>query len=278
VYSFTGGDDGTDPEAELILSGNTLYGTANDGGIWGDGSVFAVNTDGSGFTNVYSFTRGLDGAWPEAGLILSGNTLYGTTTGGGSGDNGTMFAVNTDGSGFTNLHNFTHGLDGAYPEAKLLLSGDTLYGTASGSCSLGHGTVFSIKTDGSGYTIVYSFTNGLDGAWPQAELILSGNTLYGTADLGGSDGVGTVFSLSMSAAQPVIVGVNLSGADLAINGSSGQSGRTYTTLASTNLLLPPIQWTPVATNILNADGNFTVTLTNAVDLSIPQCFYIFQVQ
>jgi len=73
----------------LILSGNTLYGTTASGGSSGNGTVFAVNTDGSVFTNLYSFTGGNDGGAPRAGLILSGNTLYGTTTGGGSSGYGT---------------------------------------------------------------------------------------------------------------------------------------------------------------------------------------------
>ena len=59
-----------------------------DGGSSGNGTVFAVNTDGTGFTNLHSFTAGVDlqlytnsdGAYPYAGLILSGNTLYGTAT------------------------------------------------------------------------------------------------------------------------------------------------------------------------------------------------------
>ena len=57
LYSFTGGSDGADPYAGLILSGNTLYGTANNGGSSGNGTVFAVNTDGTGFTTLYSFAR-----------------------------------------------------------------------------------------------------------------------------------------------------------------------------------------------------------------------------
>ena len=71
----------------MILSGNTLYGTATDGGSSGNGTVFAVNTDGTGFTNLHSFTAldlyytNSDGANPYAGLILSGNTLYGTAHG-----------------------------------------------------------------------------------------------------------------------------------------------------------------------------------------------------
>ena len=48
-----------------------------------------------------------DGAIPEAGLILSGNTLYGTTYWGGTNGNGTVFAVNTNGTGFTTLYSFT---------------------------------------------------------------------------------------------------------------------------------------------------------------------------
>src|SRR6266851_4913594 len=58
------------------------------------------------FTTLHSFT-GSDGAVPMAGLVLSSNTLYGTTVNGGTSDNGTVFAVNTDGTGFTNLYSFT---------------------------------------------------------------------------------------------------------------------------------------------------------------------------
>ena len=92
------------------------------------------------FTNLYSFTAthanssgaytNSDGAYPTAGLILSGNTLYGTTQLGGTNGNGTVFAVNTDGTGFTALHTFT-ALVSIPPtatelirQAGLLLSGD----------------------------------------------------------------------------------------------------------------------------------------------------------
>src|SRR5881296_2662573 len=76
--------DGANPSAGLILSGNTLYGTAKYGGSSGWGTVFAVDTKGTGFTTPYNFTGGSDGANPSAGLILSNNTLYGTARAGGS--------------------------------------------------------------------------------------------------------------------------------------------------------------------------------------------------
>jgi uncharacterized repeat protein (TIGR03803 family) len=196
LYSFTGGGDGSRPAAEVILSGNTLYGTADYGGASSNGTVFAVNTDGTGFTTVYSFTNGSDGANPASRLILSGNTLYGTASGGGTSGYGTVFAVNTDGTGFTTLYSFTNGSDGSVPYAGLVLSGNTLYGTASEGGTSGFGTVFAVNTNGTGFTNLYSFTNGNDGSMPSAGLVLSGNTLYGTAFLGGSSDNGTVFALS----------------------------------------------------------------------------------
>ena len=79
--------------------------------------------------------------------------------------------------------------------------------------------------------------------------------------------------VSVLAAQPSIVSISLSGTNLVVNGSNGLSGRTYVVLMSTNLTLPSSQWTPVATNVLNADGNFTITATNAVDPNALQRFY-----
>jgi uncharacterized repeat protein (TIGR03803 family) len=161
LYSFTAfpagyfNSDGSSPSAGLILSGNTLYGTTEEGGSGGNGTVFKLNTDGMGFTNLYSFgSSPSDGAEPQAGLILLGNTLYGTTEKGGSAFSGTVFGINTDGTGFTNLYSFTSGnynssgiitnSDGALPYAGLILLGNTLYGTADGGGISGYGTVFSL--------------------------------------------------------------------------------------------------------------------------------------
>jgi len=215
LHSFAGSpNDGANPYAGLILSSNTLFGTTAFGGSSGYGTVFAVNTNGTGFTNLYSFTAlnqnyftNSDGAYPLGGLILSGNTLYGTAVQGGSSGNGTVFAVNADGTGFTNLHSFTTettnssgiytNTDGVYPEAGLVLSSNALYGTAYYGGSSDMGTVFTINTDGTGFTNLHSFAGyPNDGANPQAGLILSGNTLYGTATQEGLAHFGTVFAIN----------------------------------------------------------------------------------
>ena len=217
VHDFTGGPDGAGPLGGLILSGNTLYGTTSAGGGAGNGTVFAVNTDGVGFTNLHSFTADSgspatirDGAsrtgglflsgdklaGPQAGLVLSANTLYGTTHRGGSSGSGTVFALNLDGTGFTNLHSFV-GSDGAVPQAALIVSGNTLFGTTTKGGLSGFGTVFVINTDGTGFNNLHSFTGAMDGAFPQADLIVSGYRLYGTASFGGGGlGAGTVFTLN----------------------------------------------------------------------------------
>ncbi len=211
IYNFTDtsgaypgpmtNSDGSRPQGNLVLSGSTLYGTTMEGGNCGNGTVFAVNVNGSNFCVLHHFTTNSspnfgtnsDGANPKAGLVLSGTTLYGTTAGGGTSGYGTIFAVSTDGTGFTNLHNFAPSV-GSIPYSKLLLSGNTLYGTTEfGPDSTG--SVFALNTDGTGFRTVHAFF-GSDGATPYGGLAILGNTLYGTTREGGTWGYGNVFAVN----------------------------------------------------------------------------------
>lgn len=242
IHTFTGGNDGGLPQAGLILSGNTLYGTAETGGNADSGTVFALNTDGTGFATLYSFSDFIftnsDGASPESGLILSGNTLYGTTTEGGTGGAGTVFSLNTDSTGFTNLHNFTAifdatNNDGSTPLSGLTLWSNTLYGTTSDGGSAGAGTVFALNTNGSNFAVLHTFTGGSDGANPNGGLIYAGSTLYGTAAEDGS-GSGTVFSISLGpvsapsvTGNPVSQTVEVGGSATLQVTASGTGALTY---------------------------------------------------
>jgi uncharacterized repeat protein (TIGR03803 family) len=257
------------PQAGLILSGNTLYGTTSGSPYGGLGAVFAVNTNGTGFRNLYQFTGSSDGAGPQAGLLLSGNTLYGTSRGGSS-NAGTVFALKTNGTGFTNLHNFTGSSDGANPKAGLILLGNTLYGTASGGGSSGNGTVFSVKTDGTGFTNLHSFapldptyyTNS-DGAVPLGPLAIQGNTLYGTTSQGGSLsqgsslGGGTLFSISF---QPQLT-IARSGTTVILSWPTNVAGFDYTgyTLQSTTNAVSPAIWSTSSPAPVVIAGRNTVT-------------------
>ena len=203
--------DGVSPWGGLLLSGNTLYGTARAGGILGGGTVFKINTNGTGFTVLRSFPQldtfsiTNDGAWPRGTMILSGNTLYGTTQFGGpyrylveNAHAGTVFAINTDGTDFRVLHGFNGATEGVHPWGGVVLLGDTLYGTTSSGGSLGAGTVFKVNTNGTAFTNLHNFTghSGWDGYSPYAGLIGSGSTLYGTTFIGGVPENGTVFAIN----------------------------------------------------------------------------------
>ncbi|HWV99225.1 MAG TPA: PKD domain-containing protein [Candidatus Acidoferrum sp.] len=269
LHTFTGANDGAYPVGDLILSGNTLYGTANAGGSHGYGAVFSLGIDGSNFTNLYGFTGGNDGAFPSQGaLLLSSNRLYGTTGYGGShgfGTNGqgTVFSLGADGSGFKSLYSFTGGNDGVAPGASLIISGQTLYGTAAGGGAAGSGTIYSLGAQGSNFTLLYSFsptqgTNGInsDGANPTPGLVLSQNVLYGTAVGGGTNGYGTLFALpfpaSATAPIPLNIQFNLSHVVLNWNGAASPfSLQSAPTAAG------------VFTNIPNATSPYTNFITGA---------------
>jgi len=224
LHTFTGGKDGAFPFGDLIVSGNTLYGAANGGGTFGYGTVFSLSTNGSNFASLYSFTGGSDGAFPpQGGLLLWSNTLYGAAAFGGSngiGTNGfgTVFSVNTNGSNFTRLYSFTGGPDGAYPGASLIISDQTLYGTAFSGGAAGNGTIYrlGLGTHASNFTMLYSFTSknntagtNSDGAYPQPGLVLSQNMLYGAAREGGGNGYGTEFALPLPALGPAPIPLNI---------------------------------------------------------------------
>jgi uncharacterized repeat protein (TIGR03803 family) len=182
-----------------------------------------------------------------------------------------VFAVNTDGTGFAVVHNFNFNIDGYLPCAPLLLSGNTLYGTASEGGEVGNGTVFAVKTDGSGFMVLHTFSaptvlhtesellncTNSDGADPyDAGLVISGNTLYGTAVSGGSSADGTVFSISF----PPQLSIIQSEATLILRWPTNFAGFDYTgyTLQSTTNLVSPVWSTDLPSPVV-VNGQYAVT-------------------
>jgi uncharacterized repeat protein (TIGR03803 family) len=298
LHAFTGEDDGANPGVGLVLLSNVLYGTTSAGGSPYSGTVFAVNTDGTHFTILHSFTAfdpdtytNTDGANPSGGLTSSGNILYGAACHGGSGANGTLFKVNVDGTGFTTLHTFTSGnlnSDGHDPCAGLTLSGNVLYGMALLGGSLGQGTLFAVNLDGTGFRTLHNFSYGSDGRRPNVTPLVSGSTLYGVCEWGGGSGDnGTVFAINTDgtgftilhaftgeddganpSAALIIAGNNLYGP--ALGGGGANKGTLYR--ISLDTVTPPqLTITPSAPNVILAwPTNYTgFTLQAATDLSSP---------
>ncbi len=209
--------EGANPCAGLILDGTTLYGTTWAGGAnAGGGIIFKIQTDGSGFTVLKTFAAdGNEGGAPQSALTLVGTTLYGTTSQGGPSRCGTLFRINTDGSGFAVLTSFVES-EGSWANGALVSSGSALFGTAQEGGSSGSGTVFKINTDGTGYTQLHSFSplvitpwgyTNTDGARPQGALLLSGTTLFGGTQTGGPKGMGTVFKINVDGSGFAVVKV-----------------------------------------------------------------------
>ena len=196
--------DGNEPEGSLILSGSTLFGMTQTNGANQAGTIFKVGTDGTGYTVLHSFGGGAaDGGTPAASLVLVGSTLYGMTVAGGSFGKGTIFKIGSDGSGFSVLHSFGGPGDGQNPVGSLIISGSTLYGvTPDGGLGTYQGTVFKIGVDGSGYSVLHEFgALANDGNAPFGDLFVAGSKLYGTASLGGSDSLGTLFGIGTDGAD-----------------------------------------------------------------------------
>jgi len=218
LYSFHGWD-GTNPDAGLVrdTAGN-LYGTAQWGGTYDNGTVYELNKKGS-LTLLYSFCPNgdgcTDGSSPVGGLIrdTQGN-LYGTTAGGGSSNNGVVFTMNTGGTE-TVLYSFAGGAtDGCIPQGNLLRDKTgNLYGITDSCGAFGYGTVFMLDTTGT-ETVLHSFTGGADGTLPSAGLIRdSHGNLYGVTTFGGvglncyggaSQGCGVVYKLRESGTLTVL--------------------------------------------------------------------------
>ena len=213
-----------------------FYGTTAGGGRYSrNGTVFRMTTNGT-LNTLYSFTGGNDGASPVAGLVRGADgNFYGTTEYGGTNGSGTVFKIMTNGT-LSALYSFTGGSDGANPAAGLVLGTDgNFYGTAESGGANGSGTVFKI-TSGGVLTLVYTFTGGDDGAYPDSALVqgTDGN-FYGTTSSGGAHGNGAIFRLSLiSLPRPVFQSVAKVGGTIALTWSA-LAGQTYQLQFKTNL-------------------------------------------
>ncbi|MFC2149648.1 choice-of-anchor tandem repeat GloVer-containing protein [Candidatus Auribacterota bacterium] len=263
LHNFTGSDGNSPINTTLTLTGGKLYGMTGLGGASSSGTIFSVDTDGSNYTVLYSLLGGNDsGSIPYGDLTLSGDVFYGMTFGGGaSGGSGTIFEIGTDGSGFTLLHSFssTDPANGKWPYGSVTLSGDTLYGMSYAGGESSNGTVFSIVTDGTGFTLLRQF--GADGppppegATPRGDLTLIGSTLYGMTKAGGN-GNGVIFSVGTNGSSFTLLRTFVAG--------SGDGSQPYGDLVLSNGAFYGMTYaggdTPVGTVFsMDTDGsNFTL--------------------
>jgi uncharacterized repeat protein (TIGR03803 family) len=211
------GRNGNDPVFNPIDVNGALYGTTVIGGDlscdypYGCGVIFKMSLSGKRYTVLHRFTGDQDGAFPN-NLIERNGFLYGTTSGGGSACGcGTVFKVNIPSGRESVLYRFQGGSDGMNPTSLLAGVNGTLYSTTTFGgaerCNdfsyTGCGTVFEIKTSGTGYHVLYRFQGRDDGANPMRNGVIDVNgSLYGMTYFGGGSGCkgtgcGTVFRVRL---------------------------------------------------------------------------------
>jgi uncharacterized repeat protein (TIGR03803 family) len=185
------------PSGDLFGTTQTYWGSGSNSG---GGAVFEVSSNGSPSVQmIYLFDcnsagQGPDGCYPQTGVVratdaAADGALYGTTIRGGSGECysygcGVLFKLTSQASGTWSigLHNFAGGTKGAAPSGQPLIDNGTLYGVTSEEEG---GTIYKIATDLSGFTILHSFSGGID-SFPSGPLISnSSGELFGTTYQGG---------------------------------------------------------------------------------------------
>jgi uncharacterized repeat protein (TIGR03803 family) len=218
TYCPIGGKTCTDGTHSGLVrdSAGNLYGTTDRGGVYNQGTVFKLSSDGT-LTTLYAFHGNTDGLNPDAGLLRdSAGNLYGTTLYGGKYYGGTIYRV--DPAGKKNImHSFgATSTDGANPGAVVPVMDrfGNLYGTTQAGGTHGDGTVFEI-TAGGAESVLYNFGDATnDGINPLAGLAIdSEGDLYGTTTAGGTYSEGTVFRVTHNGTETVIHNFQNNGTD-----------------------------------------------------------------
>lgn len=193
------GTNGAFPVASLTtsLSKKVLYGIAKNGGIYNDGCIFSIDTNGSGYKDLFDF-NGINGNEGYGSLTLSGALLFGMTSGGGSHNAGIIFSIDTSGNNFKKLLDF-NGANGRTPIGSLTLSGNVLFGMTAYGAS-GGGNIFHIDTNGNNYQDLFDFSLA-NGIYPFGSLVFLGSTMYGMTSRGGAHDSGCVFSIDTNGSK-----------------------------------------------------------------------------
>lgn len=202
LHAFAGGAvDGEMPYCWLIeASDGNFYGTTLAGGLANLGIIFKMTPLGA-ITVLHHFgVASGDGHTPRAGLVQASNGMFfGTTGSGGAFGAGTVYRMDMNGAVTVMWSLGAFAGDATTPYAGLVQANDgLLYGTSAFGGNFNAGTVFSIHPDTFSQATLHHFNSG-DGYEPQATLLqASDGSLYGVTSAGGSHGLGTAFSVTLS--------------------------------------------------------------------------------
>lgn len=209
-----------------VIVSNALGSTASTGALL---SIIPVTAPGLSMSTLWSFADGNSGAVPYCPVAqgTDGN-FYGTTTGGGTNSEGTVFKITTNGV-LTTLLPFNY-TDGGNPYAGLFLGKDGFfYGTGFFGGTYGDGTLFKVTTAGALTTLTSLDAN--NGSFPVAGMVQgSDGNFYGTTLEGGAYNDGTIFRMTTAGALTTLVSLDYTvGADPSSVLVQGSDGNFYGT-------------------------------------------------
>jgi uncharacterized repeat protein (TIGR03803 family) len=187
-------------------SQDVLWGLTSTAGPKGAGTAFSLKSDGNDFTVRHAFKIPHNPIYAPSRSLIEGSDgyFYGMTTRGGDEQTGSIFKMKSDSTNFTVLKQFDQDTDGAYPLGSLTEGSDGyLYGMASEGGENNTGTIFKLAKDGIQFTVLKSFKDSIDGAYPLGSLLEgSDGYLYGMTSKGGNmdvfnpEGSGTIFRIN----------------------------------------------------------------------------------
>jgi uncharacterized repeat protein (TIGR03803 family) len=215
LYSFTNVNDGAYPVAGLTYYEGDFYGTTTGGGVSDDGTVFKLDPATGTETVLYSFADGTDGRGPYGGLVYYDGGFYGDTEYGGTAHNGVIFRLDAVTGAETVIYRFAGEPDGTQPMGNLVYYNGELFGITEFGGSYGLGIVFAIDLSAGTETVLHSFAGGNDGANPSGRLIEQDGELYGTTNVGGTSGTGTVFKINPTTGAETVLYSFAGGTDAA---------------------------------------------------------------
>lgn len=195
LYDFSGTIDGGRPKGSLISDGTFLYGMTYQGGTNDFGVIFKIMPDGTGYSKLLDFAGVSNGKWPVGDLFFDGTFLYGITSSGGTNNMGTIFKIMPDGTGYSMLLDFVGITNGRDSYGSLISDGVFFYGMTYQGGTNDNGTIFKIKSDGTGYVKLLDFDGVANGSKPNGSLISDGTFLYGMTQQGGINNYGTIFKI-----------------------------------------------------------------------------------
>jgi uncharacterized repeat protein (TIGR03803 family) len=302
IHSFTNTPDGSTPMSGVILVSNVLYGVTENGGPLGTGTVFKMATNGANYSIITGFGvlgSNTNGALPIGPLTFNQGLLYGTATSGGLSNNGAIFELSTNGTGFLLLKSFNPATDSSNPRGGVVVNSNTVFVPAFGNTGNDPGQIFSLVigppfitqqpqnvTVASGSPATFSVivqsagmlayqwrfnTNTVVANATNSVLAFSNssNSLAGKYSVVITDSFGSitssfaVLSITTAPSVPVVGGFTL-------NRTNGSFSITVTNIAqstnriwaSTNLV-NPAAWRVLATNVMAPNGIWAFVDTNS---------------